>query len=54
VRGVSPDHVTGHGTVSAGIAREGGRGGLPEKPVDEEELLGGIRRRLQVARRAPP
>ena len=36
--------LTGHGTVSAGIrAMKGGAVDFLEKPVDENELLGGIR-----------
>jgi FixJ family two-component response regulator len=45
--------VTGHGTVSAGIrAMKGGAVDFLEKPVDEEELLGGIRLALRQSREA--
>ena len=43
--------VTGHGTVSAGIrAMKGGAVDFLEKPVDENELLGGIRQALRQSR----
>lgn len=45
--------VTGHGTVSAGIrAMKGGAVDFLEKPVDEKELLGGIRQALRKSREA--
>ena len=45
--------VTGHGTVSAGIrAMKGGAVDFLEKPVDEKELLGGIRQALRQSREA--
>jgi FixJ family two-component response regulator len=43
--------VTGHGTVSTGIrAMKGGAVDFLEKPVDEQELLGGIRQALRRSR----
>jgi FixJ family two-component response regulator len=45
--------LTGHGTVSAGIrAMKGGAVDFLEKPVDENELLGGIREALRQSRDA--